>query len=150
MRLRGIAVALLVLLAVPPTAWAQLRDKKAAAQHFKEGRALYDQSRWAEALAEFQSGYESFPLPGFLVNMGQCFRKLERLEEARDAWQKFIESNPGDGRLRYEVDEALAEVRGELEKRNQDEAERQRVAESKRRALIESIARQQQSELQAT
>jgi hypothetical protein len=41
-------------------------------------------------------------------------------------------------------------VRGELEKRNQDEAERQRVAESKRRALIESIARQQQSELQAT
>jgi tetratricopeptide (TPR) repeat protein len=120
-----------------------MRDKKVAAAHFKEGRSLYDQSRYAEALAEFQSGYDAFPLPGFLVNIGQCYRKLDRLEEARDSWQKFIDSRPTDTRLRNEMDEALAEVRGELDKRAQEEAERERQAEAKRHALVDSIARDQ-------
>jgi tetratricopeptide (TPR) repeat protein len=139
---RGIAILLVLLVATPPAAWAQAHDKKVAAAHFKEARGLYDQGRWAEALTEFQAGYEAFPLPGFLVNIGQCYRKLERLELARDTWQKFLESNPSDERLRAEVDEALVEVRGELDKRAQEEAARAMQAEAKRRAVAASIARE--------
>src|SRR4051794_6753316 len=119
---RGIAIVLLLLTAVPSAAWAQHGDKKVAAQHFKEGRGLFEQGRWAEALSEFQLGYEAFPLPGFLVNIGQCYRKLERLEDARDSWQKFLASNPSDSRLRGEVEEALTEVRNEMDKRALEDA----------------------------
>lgn len=146
MRARGTAFILVLLLAVPPSAWAQTRDKKAAAAHFQQGRQLFEQNRWSEALAEFQSGYESYPLPGFLVNIGQCYRKLERFEEARDTWLKFLQTNPS-GALRAEVDEALAEVRVEIDKRDQEEGRRRAEAEAKRKALFESIERDQKKEI---
>jgi tetratricopeptide (TPR) repeat protein len=152
MRARGL-IALLVslLLTLPPAAWAQAgassREKRAAAARFQTGRSLYEQGRWTDALGEFQSGYELYPLPGFLINIGQCYRKLERLEEARDAWQKFVDSSPADPRLRSEVEEALAEVRGQLEKRDAEEARRRNDEEQKRRsALLESIARDQRAQ----
>jgi len=141
MAAKGTALLLAILVAAPPAAWAQSRDKKAAAAHFQSGRRLFEQGQWADALAEFQAGYDSYPLPGFLVNIGQCYRKLERLEEARDAWLKFIETNPNVS-LRAEVDDALAEVRGELDKREQEESRRRAAdEETKRRALLDSIAR---------
>jgi tetratricopeptide (TPR) repeat protein len=149
MATRGLAVLLALLLAAAPTttAWAQTRDKKAAAGHFQSGRQLFEQGRWADALAEFQAGYEAYPLNGFLVNIGQCYRKLERLEEARDTWQKFLESSAGDRTLRAEVDEALGEVRAEIDKRSQEDARRRADEESKRRALAESAARERQADL---
>jgi tetratricopeptide (TPR) repeat protein len=140
------AVVLALLIAVPPMALAQTRDKKAAASHFQSGRQLFEQNRWAEALGEFQAGYEAYPLAGFLVNIGQCYRKLERFEEARDAWQKYLQSGASDRNLRDEVDEALVEVRSQIEKREQDDTRRRAEDESKRRALLDSIARDQRTQ----
>jgi tetratricopeptide (TPR) repeat protein len=104
----AISTALLLLLASP--LHAEARDKRAAAAHFQQGSALYAEGRWSEALVEFEAGYEAYPLRGFLVNIGQCYRKLERLDEAADAWRRFLATHPSDARLRGEVEEALAEV----------------------------------------
>jgi iron complex outermembrane recepter protein len=89
---------------------AQARDRRAASAHFQQGSALYADGRWSDALAEFQAGYEAYPLRGFLVNIGQCYRKLERFDDAADAWRRFLASHPSDAQLRAEVEEALAEV----------------------------------------
>jgi tetratricopeptide (TPR) repeat protein len=142
----GARLLLVCALLVPLAAPAQSRDKKAAAAQFQKGRALYADGRWSEALEAFRGGYESFPLPGFQVNIGQCLRKLDRLEEASEAWHKFLASNPSDGRLRAEVEEALSEVTAELKTRNDAEERRKRDSEQARRSLLDSIARDQARE----
>ncbi len=101
------ALAVLVTLAAPARAD---HDRRAAAAHFQEGSALYAQARFSEALAEFEAGYQAYPLRGFLVNIGQCYRKLDQLDEAADAWRRFLATNPADAKLRDEVTDALAEV----------------------------------------
>lgn len=108
MRAPGLLMVLVLLGAAPLR--ADSRDKHAAASHFQQGSALYAEGRWSEALSEFQAGYESYPLRGFLVNIGQCYRKLERLDEAADSWRRFLATHPPDSRLRTEVEEALSEV----------------------------------------
>jgi tetratricopeptide (TPR) repeat protein len=140
-----LSVALAVLLAIPSVAFAQ-NDKRAAANHFQRASGLYAAQRYDEALDEFKAGYEAFPLPGFLVNIGQCYRKLEKLEEAAEAFGKFLDGHPRDERLRSEVEEAYAEVKGELDRRAQAEAKRKHDEEEARRALLTSIAAQQKRE----
>jgi hypothetical protein len=84
-------------------------DKRAAAIHFQRGRALFEVADWPAALDEFNAGYAAYPLPGFLVNIGQCLRKLDRLDEATAAFQRFLDAG-GDPRLRAEVQEALSQM----------------------------------------
>jgi tetratricopeptide (TPR) repeat protein len=110
MRGAGLLVAALLILCAAP-AHAE-RDRRAASAHFQQGSALYADGRWADALAEFQAGYDAYPLRGFLVNIGQCYRKLDRYDEAADAWRRFLDTHPSDARLREEVTDALAEVDG--------------------------------------
>jgi tetratricopeptide (TPR) repeat protein len=107
MRGAGLLAVLVFLCAAPAHAD---RDRRAASAHFQEGSALYADGRWADALSEFQAGYEAYPLRGFLVNIGQCYRKLDRYDEAADAWRRFLDTHPADARLREEVTEALTEV----------------------------------------
>ena len=89
---------LALLLALPATAFAQARDKRAASAHFQKASGLYAAGRYEDALEEFKAGYEAFPLPGFLVNIGQCYRKLDRLDEATEAFKRFLDGrNPTSG-----------------------------------------------------
>jgi tetratricopeptide (TPR) repeat protein len=107
--------AALVCILLVSTAHAE-RDKRAATGHFQQGSSLYADGRWSEALVEFEAGYEAYPLRGFLVNIGQCYRKLDRLEEAADVWRRFLATHPSDAKLRGEVEDALAEVESLLAK----------------------------------
>ncbi|HZS35450.1 MAG TPA: hypothetical protein VFF06_01410 [Polyangia bacterium] len=138
--MRGPSTLLLALaILIPAQARAASGDKRAAAQHFHAGSALYDQERYVEALEEFDAGYSSFPLPGFQVNIGQCYRKLDRLDDAAAAFTKFLDSNTGDRKLRDEVEEALGEVKAELERRSDAESKRRRAEDQSRRDLLASI-----------
>jgi tetratricopeptide (TPR) repeat protein len=148
-RARGVPYGLLIVfglavtLAASALARADVHDKKTAAAHFKRGSTLFEDARYHEALAAFKAGYDAFPLPGFLVNIGQCYRKLERYEDAADVFKRFLETNPSDGRLRAEVEEAFAEVKQEIVKRLDAEEARKKAAEAERRSLLEGIARNQ-------
>lgn len=70
--------------AATPEAEQQARRMfESAEEHFRNGL-------FAEALAEYQAGYEIAPLPGFLINIAQCQRRLGRLAVAQATYRKFI------------------------------------------------------------
>ena len=70
--------------AAPSEAEVQSRQSfQAAEEHFKAGR-------FTEALAAYQAGYDRVPLPGFLINIAQCYRRLGDLTRARASYRKFI------------------------------------------------------------
>jgi len=142
---RGLTI-LLVLLALCAPLTAHAGDKRAASVHFQKGRALYDLASWAEALDEFRAGYEAYPLPAFYVNIGQCLRKLDRVDEAAEAFRHFLDTNPTDARLRVEVEEAYAEVKADLDRRAEVNDKRKHDEESARQSLLDSIAREQRAQ----
>ena len=129
--------ACLVVAAVAGPAHAA--DKRVAAAHFQKGRVLFEANAYQAALDEFNAGYDAYPLAGFLVNIGQCQRKLDHLDEAAAAFQKFLDSNPGDAKLRGEVQDALAEISSERDRRlaAEVEARRQRDEAERRHPLDE-------------
>lgn len=137
------AIAVVLVVALP----ARAADKRAAAQHFQKGRALFEAGSYGAALDEFSAGYDAYPLPGFLVNIGQCQRKLDRLDDAAASFQKFLDSSSGDARLRGEVQDALDEIATERARRQQAQADaeaaarRQRDAAEARQPLEEPVAR---------
>ena len=107
-RLRSALVAALVMAAplargATPAAEREARHAFAAAEaHFKAGQ-------FAAALSEYQAGYAASPLPGFLINIAQCQRRLGDLTKARATYQKFIVVAP-DSPLVPEVNSLIAEL----------------------------------------
>jgi hypothetical protein len=85
-------------------------QKRAAAASFRHGKALYADGDYAGALAAFQAGYDAYPLQGFLVNIGQCQRRLGHLAEAEAAFRHYLDSDEAPASLRMEVQDALDEV----------------------------------------
>ncbi len=90
---------------------SQTPERRAAFAEFKRGKQLFAAKDYAAALDAFTHGYELSPLRGFLVNIGQCQRRLGQLREAAQSYEKFLEGAGGAPALRAEVEEALAEVR---------------------------------------
>ena len=64
--------------------------EKQARRSFQRAESHFKAGLFAEALAEYQDGYERLPLPGFLINMAQCQRRLGDLVQARATYRKFI------------------------------------------------------------
>ena len=137
--MRTTAIVLCALVAVAVASPAHAGDKRAASAHFQKGRVLFDESNWSAALEEFSAGYDAFPLPGFLVNIGQCQRKLDRLDDASASFQRFLDSDVADPKLRAEVQEALSEISTERDRRlaAEVEARRQRDEAERRHPLEE-------------
>ena len=136
-----LAAALVAAVATP----AHARDKRAAAAHFQKGRALFEAASYSAALEEFNAGYEAFPLAGFLVNIGQCQRKLDRIDDAAASFQKYLDAENSDPKVRLEVQDALAEIASERDRRvaaevearrQRDEAERRHPVEEEPRRTV--------------
>jgi tetratricopeptide (TPR) repeat protein len=100
-----------VLFALASTAQAQSADALVKArEHYRAGRALYHLGNYAEAIREFQAGYELVPKPQFLIDGGQGYRKLGELARAQAMYQKFLATAPADDPDRAYVNKLLAEV----------------------------------------
>jgi tetratricopeptide (TPR) repeat protein len=80
--MQGLAVA-------APTS-ANVTAEKQARKTFQSAEAHFKAGLFAEALGEYQAGYEVYPLPGFLINIAQCQRRLGDLEKARATYRKFV------------------------------------------------------------
>jgi tetratricopeptide (TPR) repeat protein len=88
-----------------PPSEAEREARKAyrqAEQHFRAGE-------FADALARYQAGYDAHPLPGFLINIAQCQRRLGDLRKAQSTYRKFLMVAP-DSPHAAEVKELVAEL----------------------------------------
>ena len=106
---------LFALLLVGGLARAQSQDDLARAKtHYEAGHALYNLGNYTEAQREFAAGYQLAPRPGFLVNLGQCARKLGNLPRAKEMYQRFLSAVPANDPQRAEATQVLAELDKQL------------------------------------
>ena len=89
-RLRLAFVATLVILVAPVARAATPAAEREARRAFSAAEAHFKAGQFASALAEYQAGYAASPLPGFLINIAQCQRRLGDLTKARATYQKFV------------------------------------------------------------
>ncbi len=109
-RLRA-GLLLVLVLALAARAEAQSADAVAVARtHFDAGRALYKLGHYNEAIREFSAGYELLPRPQFLLNLGQCYRKLDDFEHARELYKKFLDEAPASDPERPQVEQLIGEI----------------------------------------
>jgi hypothetical protein len=95
----------------PARAEATAEATREARRHFDEAEADYRAGRYAAALGKYQAGYAAKPLPGFLINIAQCQRRLGDLKAARATYHEFILVAP-DSRLVPEVQTLIRQLDG--------------------------------------
>jgi tetratricopeptide (TPR) repeat protein len=105
------AVAVALALAAPARA-DDAKDR--ALTHFRAGEALYKLGNYTDAIREFAAGYELAPEPGFVVNLGQAYRKLGDLDKAREMYKKFLAEAKADDPARPGVLRVLDEIDREI------------------------------------
>ena len=113
--------------------WSRCRDRSRArrsrrreprSSHYERGEKLFALGKFDEALDEYQKAFDAKPLPGFLFNIGQCYRNLGDYDSAIFSYKKFLKLEP-DAPNRDEGREADRRARG-----------RRRRAASRRRLRV--------------
>jgi hypothetical protein len=102
-------VAILVGMNSVGASAAPVAAEREARHRFDEAEVAYRAGHFAEALGKYQAGYAAVPLPGFLVNIAQCQRRLGDLKTARATYREFILVAP-DSRLVPEVETLIKEL----------------------------------------
>ena len=69
---------------------AKSPEQKEAERHFQSGVELFKESKYAEALAEFERAYEISPQPLVLYNIAGCHRELSHYSEAVSYYRRFL------------------------------------------------------------
>lgn len=70
-------------------------DEARAKEHFRRGQELIGQGRHNEAYGEFEAGYGLSRRALFLFNMGECARAVGDTARARDAYERYVQEDPG-------------------------------------------------------
>jgi tetratricopeptide (TPR) repeat protein len=88
---------------------AAVPGEREARNHHRTAEARFHAGLFAEALAEYQAGYQAMPLPGFLINIAQCYRRLGDLRLASGTYRKFTVVAP-DSPLTPQIKALIAEI----------------------------------------
>jgi tetratricopeptide (TPR) repeat protein len=83
--------------------------KKQARAHFIAGTAFYDAGSYDRAISEYRAAYKILPLPGLLFNLGQAYRLHGDFVEARDSYQRYLDTEP-TGAIADEAREHVREL----------------------------------------
>jgi tetratricopeptide (TPR) repeat protein len=67
---------------------------RAARRHFERGEKLFALGKFDDALDEYQTAFDAKPLPGFLYNIGQCYRNLGDYDQAIFSFKKYLKLEP--------------------------------------------------------
>lgn len=69
-------------------------EKQEARSHFEKGLTLMGEEAWAAALAEFLLSLDLYATRNALINAGACYQKLQRFDDALDAYERLMRSYP--------------------------------------------------------
>jgi hypothetical protein len=113
------ATALLIVFAAlaAPYTYAGKRDPKTSRDiraKLAEGKKLAEQGQLAEAEATFREGYETYQDPEFLIFSANALLKLQRYEEAKATFQKYL-AEAKKPKNAGEIKELIAEIDAILE-----------------------------------
>lgn len=111
---RWAVVAVLVAGWSPASAEITAEDKAAARQHFNNGKGAFELGRFADALREYEQAYKLAPLPGFLFNIGQCYRNLDNHEKAIFSFRLYLKKLP-DAKNRAATETLIEELQQKAE-----------------------------------
>jgi len=121
--MRGMLVAALIAAMLAPAATVRAgeeEDRAAKARvHYENGMAHFNLEEWDQAIAEWEAGYRVKPVPEFMFNIAQAYRKSQRYERALTFYQRYLRLAPNADN-RGEVEKQIAQLQplAEEEKRN--------------------------------
>jgi tetratricopeptide (TPR) repeat protein len=110
---RVTAVALgLALLALSGPLRAQSSNESRAHDAFVLGQAAFNEARYDDALAQFQSAFALSGRAELLVTLAQTYRKLGRFDDALASCERFLGTKPPPARERSTY-EFMGQLRAE-------------------------------------
>jgi tetratricopeptide (TPR) repeat protein len=71
-------------------------DLETARRHFDAGAAFYEAGDYNRALDEFLTAQRLHRVPAFDYNIGRCYDRLEKLEDAIQNYERYAGTNPPD------------------------------------------------------
>ena len=98
------------LVGVTRLAAAQDEATEKARIHVKAAIDYYDQARYEEAAREMNAAYQLKPLADLQYNLAQCYERLNRLDDAVAAYQKYVDGKV-DANDRAQVEERIVNLR---------------------------------------
>jgi tetratricopeptide (TPR) repeat protein len=129
-RRRVLALASLFVVWLVPalaaTAHADALDKPTnvvAREHLAAGNRYYHLGEFEKAVEEYKAGSTREDAPVFSFNLGQCYRKLNRYDDAIRHYERFLDRGKPTGEVEASVRKFIAQMKAEREK-----AERERAA----------------------
>jgi tetratricopeptide (TPR) repeat protein len=117
-----------------PKAWAEEAAEKAK-MHNATARTLFNVGKFKQAAAEYEKAYQAKPVPEFLHNMAQCYKRLDGIEYKKKAlfnFESYLANEP-DAANRQEVEEEIAALKRHIEKhrKKQEQAEQDQTLAKK-------------------
>jgi hypothetical protein len=82
-------------------------DEDEGRRLFQRGQGSLEAGDYRAAARAFEAGYAAAPRVGFLLNIGNCYRKLGELGKARQFYWRFLDAAPRRHPSRTEVMEYL-------------------------------------------
>ena len=85
-----LSAALALVFVLGRVAAAEDLNTERARIHVKAAVAYYDEGKYEDAAKEMSVAYGLKPLADLQYNLAQCYERLNRLQEAADAYEKYL------------------------------------------------------------
>ena len=124
-RFLATALPLMLLLCGGPIARADEESDRAAKAklHYETGMAHFNLEEWDQAIEEWQAGYRNKPLPEFMYNIAQAYRKSKRPERALQFYKSYLRLEP-NAPNKDEVERHIVEANQDIEQQKKAGATR--------------------------
>jgi hypothetical protein len=110
MALGLVCVATAVVAAQPAPDKKPSADKKTASELYDDGNKQFEAGKYIQALAFFKEAYSLLPNPKIQLNIAVTLNKLNRIADAANAFQHYIDLPDADPSMKPEIEKALVDM----------------------------------------